>query len=77
MLTVTVRLFAALRERAGWSQRALDLPDGAALADIWPALELGAEPAGVAYACNREYAERGRLLADGDEVAVIPPVSGG
>ncbi|HEU0193484.1 MAG TPA: molybdenum cofactor biosynthesis protein MoaE [Gaiellales bacterium] len=77
MLTVTVRLFAALRERAGWSQRALELPDGAALADVWPALDLGAEPAGVAYACNREYADRDRPLADGDEVAVIPPVSGG
>jgi molybdopterin converting factor subunit 1 len=77
MLTVTVRLFAALRERAGWSQRTLALPDGAALADVWPALDLGAEPAGVAYACNREYADRDRLLSDGDEVAVIPPVSGG
>jgi MoaE-MoaD fusion protein len=77
MLTVTVRLFAALRERAGWSERRLELPDGAALADVWPALDLGAEPAGVAYACNREYAERDRPLADGDEVALIPPVSGG
>ena len=77
MLTVTVRLFAALRERAGWSARPLELPDGATLADVWPALDLGAEPSGVAYACNREYAERDRLLADGDEVAVIPPVSGG
>ena len=55
----------------------LELPDGATLADVWPALDLGAEPSGVAYACNREYAERDRLLSDGDEVAGIPPVSGG
>jgi MoaE-MoaD fusion protein len=74
---VTVRLFAALRERAGSSQRALDLPDGSQVSDVWGALGLGEEPAGLVYAVNREYAERGRPLADGDEVALIPPVSGG
>jgi MoaE-MoaD fusion protein len=74
---VTVKLFAALRERAGWSQRDLELPAGATLGDVWAALDLGAEPSGVAYARNREYAERDAALADGDEVALIPPVSGG
>jgi MoaE-MoaD fusion protein len=74
---VTVRLFAALRERAGWSQRELDLADGAVVADVWPALELGAEPPGLAYARNREYADRDAPIEAGDEVAVIPPVSGG
>ncbi len=74
---VNVRLFAALRERAGWSEQALELADGAALADVWPALELGPEPAGLAYARNREYAARDTPLADGDEVALLPPVSGG
>jgi MoaE-MoaD fusion protein len=76
-MQVTVRLFAALRERAGWSQRELDLADGAVVADVWPALELGAEPPGLAYARNREYADRDAPIAAGDEVAVIPPVSGG
>ena len=56
---ITVRLFAALRERAGWSERELDVPDGAAVADVWPRLELGDEPPGLAYARNREYAGRG------------------
>jgi len=74
---VTVRLFAALRERAGWSQRELDLADGAVVADVWLALELGAEPPGLAYARNREYADRDAPIEAGDEVAVIPPVSGG
>jgi molybdopterin synthase catalytic subunit/molybdopterin converting factor small subunit len=74
---ITVRLFAALRERAGWSERELDVPDGAAVADVWPRLGLGDEPPGLAYARNREYAGRGEQLAHGDEVAVIPPVSGG
>jgi molybdopterin synthase catalytic subunit/molybdopterin converting factor small subunit len=73
-VTVTVRLFAGLRERAGWSQRELD---AASVADVWPALGLGDEPAGLLYAVNREYAEPGRELRDGDEVALIPPVSGG
>ena len=47
------------------------------VADVWPALDLGDEPEGLLYAVNREYADAGRELADGDEVALIPPVSGG
>jgi len=74
-VTVRVRLFAALRERAGWSERELD--GVARVADVWPALDLGEEPPGLLYAVNREYADRDRTLAEGDEVAVIPPVSGG
>jgi molybdopterin synthase catalytic subunit len=73
-MSVRVRLFAGLRERAGWSQREIE---AATIADVWPALELGDEPAGLLYAVNQEYAQRDRALADGDEVAVIPPVSGG
>jgi MoaE-MoaD fusion protein len=74
---VRVRLFAALRERAQSGSVELDLPDGAVLGDVWPALGLGAEPAGLLYAVNRGYAEKTASLAPGDEVAVIPPVSGG
>jgi MoaE-MoaD fusion protein len=73
-VTVTVRLFAGLRERAGWSRREID---AATVADVWPALDLGDEPEGLLYAVNKEYAARERRLADGDEVALIPPVSGG
>lgn len=76
-MRITVRLFAALRERAGWSQRDLELPDGAVLADVWAALDLGEEPPGLAYARNREYAARDAAIREDDEVAVIPPVSGG
>jgi molybdopterin synthase catalytic subunit len=71
---VTVRLFAGLRERAGWSRRDVD---AATVGDVWPALGLGDEPDGLLYAVNKEYAARERPLADGDEVALIPPVSGG
>jgi molybdopterin synthase catalytic subunit/molybdopterin converting factor small subunit len=73
-MAVTVRLFAGLREQAGWSRRELE---AATVADVWPALGLGEEPAGLLYAVNREYADPERELADGDEVALIPPVSGG
>ena len=76
-MNVTVRLFAGLRERAGSGERALDLPDGARVADVWGVLDLGDEPAGLLYAVNRAYAPAERALADGDEVALIPPVSGG
>ncbi len=70
-----MRLFAGLRERARYSERELD--GVAQVADVWPALGLGDEPEGLLYAVNREYADAGRVLADGDEVALIPPVSGG
>jgi MoaE-MoaD fusion protein len=71
---VTVKLFAGLRERAGWSERKVD---AAKVSDVWAALDLGDEPSGLLYAVNKEYAERDQPLGEGDEVAVIPPVSGG
>jgi len=76
-MKVAVRLFAALRERAGAREAALELDEGASVDDVWPALGLGEEPAGLVYAVNRAYVDRGTPLADGDEVALIPPVSGG
>ncbi len=74
-MRVTVKLFAGLRERAGSSERELEGVER--VADVWAALGLGEEPSGLLYAVNREYAARDRELADGDEVALIPPVSGG
>lgn len=74
MGAVSVRLFAGLRERAGWALREID---AASVADVWSELDLGEEPDGLLYAVNRRYAERDTPLADGDEVALIPPVSGG
>ena len=76
-MKVGVRLFAGLRERAGTGGRELELPAGARVADVWPALGLGDEPPGLLYAVNKAYSETARPLAEGDEVAVIPPVSGG
>ena len=76
-MRVTVRLFAGLRERAATGARDLDLPAGSTVADVWSRLDLDEEPAGLLYAVNQRYAERGTELADGDEVALIPPVSGG
>lgn len=81
-MQVQVRFFALAREKAGTSAADWALPDGATLADLWQALE-AAHPAlaplasSVSFAVNREYAERSQPLGDGDEIAVIPPVSGG
>jgi molybdopterin synthase catalytic subunit len=72
---VTVRLFAGLRERAGTARVEVDGVER--VEDVWAKLELGDEPGGLLYALNREYVERDAALADGDEVALIPPVSGG
>ena len=76
-MRVVVKLFAGLRERAGTGERALELPDEARAGDVWPELGLGEEPDGLLYAVNREYAEPDHQLGEGDEVALIPPVSGG
>ena len=74
-MRVTVRLFAGLRERAGRAR--LELDDVRRVEDVWVALELGDEPPGLLYAVNRVYVGRTQELHDGDEVALIPPVSGG
>jgi molybdopterin synthase catalytic subunit len=74
---VTVRLFAGLRERAGFGSRELELGEGARVEDVWAALELGEQPPGLLYAVNRAYGAPDIELSDGDEVAMIPPVSGG
>jgi molybdopterin converting factor subunit 1 len=76
-MQVTIRLFAALRERAGAGQVALELPDGARVADALAALRELTAGVPVVLAVNREYAAEDRELAAGDEVALIPPVSGG
>jgi molybdopterin synthase catalytic subunit/molybdopterin converting factor small subunit len=74
---IVVRLFAGLRERAGTGERRIELADGACVADVWPPLDLGERPPGLLYAVNREYAADDAPLSPGDEVALIPPVSGG
>ncbi len=74
-MVVSVRLFAGLRERAGASHVDVDLPDDATVADLLGALELA--PRSCVAAINREYADPGDRIAPGDEVALVPPVSGG
>jgi MoaE-MoaD fusion protein len=76
-VNVRVRLFAALRERAGSGSVEIELPDDSRVGDVWGALDLGDEPPGILFAVNRAYAERAAPLNAGDEVALIPPVSGG
>ncbi|MFN8187358.1 MAG: molybdenum cofactor biosynthesis protein MoaE [Gaiellales bacterium] len=77
-MRVRVRFFAGLRERAGVGNRELELPEGARAVDVWALLpELGVAPEGVMYARNKEYVDPDAALADGDELALIPPVSGG
>jgi molybdopterin synthase catalytic subunit/molybdopterin converting factor small subunit len=74
-MSVKVRLVAGLRELAGWGER--DVEGVTRVGEVWALLGLGPEPDGLLYAVNKEYAGREQELADGDEVAVIPPVSGG
>jgi molybdopterin synthase catalytic subunit len=74
---ITVRLFAMLRERAGAGEVTLELPDGSRVRDAVAALGGVAEGMPVVMAVNREYAPEDALLDPGDELALIPPVSGG
>jgi MoaE-MoaD fusion protein len=76
-MVVHVRLFAALRERAGRDAIDLELPDGALVSDALAAVDALARDLPLVLAVNREYASRGDALSPGDELALIPPVSGG
>jgi molybdopterin converting factor subunit 1 len=76
-MEVTVRLFAMLRERAGAREVTLELPDGARVSDALAELGSIAEGLPLVMAVNREYAPEDHVLDEGDELALIPPVSGG
>jgi molybdopterin converting factor subunit 1 len=80
-MTVSVRLFAGLRERAGTDRLDVELPDGATVGELLDALaDTPVGPIGprqCVVAINREYADAGQPIAAGDEVALVPPVSGG
>lgn len=76
-MIIRVRLFAGLRERAGRDVVELELPDGAQVADALTELEQITAGTAVVMAVNRQYAAPEARLRAGDEVALIPPVSGG
>jgi len=83
-MQVRVRLFASYREVAGVGELQVDLPDGATVDDAiaavtqrYPAIAPAGGGGGLLAARNRDYVTRDTTLADGDEVALIPPVSGG
>lgn len=74
---MTVKLFAMLRERAGAGELTLELPEGARVVDALRELGPLAEGLPLVMAVNREYAGEDERLDAGDELALIPPVSGG
>jgi molybdopterin converting factor subunit 1 len=80
-MLVSVRLFAGLRERAGTDRLEVELPDDARVADVLAAM--ASTPVGeirpreCVVAVNREYADADERVRAGDEVALVPPVSGG
>ncbi len=74
-MEVKVRLFAGLRQRAGSDHVSVELPDPATVADLLAALDL--PPRSCVVALNREYVPGDRRITAEDEIALIPPVSGG
>jgi molybdopterin converting factor subunit 1 len=81
-MRVTVRLFARLRDITGAAELARDLPPGATIRDVWRQLEaefpeLARYERSILTAINADYARMDQAIGDGDEVAFLPPVSGG
>jgi molybdopterin synthase catalytic subunit len=83
-MVLQVRLFAVLRERAGWDSLEIEVAEGATVAEALRALAAVSEPLAAALeempvvmAVNRSYVDTDAALAPGDELALIPPVSGG
>jgi molybdopterin converting factor subunit 1 len=81
-MRVTVRLFARLRDIAGAAELTRDIPAGATAGDVWRALvrefpELARYESSISTAVNADYAKMGTALTEHDEVAFLPPVSGG
>ena len=79
-MTVTVLLFASYAESLGKSSVALELPEGAKVADAVARIQAnaaGALPQRPLVALNQSYAAYGDTLSSGDELAIIPPVAGG
>jgi molybdopterin converting factor subunit 1 len=79
---VNVRLFARLRELAGAAELRRELPDGGTALDVWNGLSrdfpgLADYTPAISVAVNEEYARLSASVRDGDEVAFLPPVSGG
>ena len=79
---VTVRLFARLRELAGAAELRREVADGGTALDVWNGLSrdfpaLGDYTTAISVAVNEEYARLAAPVRDGDEVAFLPPVSGG
>ena len=79
---VTVRLFARLRELAGAGELAREVPAGATVRTVWDSLvrdypQLGPYAESMSCAVNVDYARMTTAVSDGDEVAFLPPVSGG
>jgi sulfur-carrier protein len=81
-MNVTVHLFSIAREMAGFEERTLTLNDNATIGSVFEFL-VRSNPQFIdwkhtmRFAVNHEYVDEGYLLSDGDDVAVIPPVSGG
>ena len=81
-MRVTVRLFARLRDIAGAAELARDLPAGATIRDLWRQLagefpELASYERSISTAVNTDYTRMDHVIGDGDEIAFLPPVSGG
>ena len=81
-MRVTVRVFARLRDITGAAELARELAPGATIGDLWRQLareypELASYERSISSAINADYARMDQVIGEGDEIAFLPPVSGG
>ena len=81
-MTIKVKLFAILRERAGAAEISKQMAEGSTVAQVWQTLQndypkLAGPTFRLLYAVNQNYVSPEHVLREGDELAIIPPVSGG
>jgi len=76
-MSIKVRYFASLREQMGREEDSLDFDGLNSVYDVWARVSDEALPANTLVAINQEYAKPEAEVADGDEVAFFPPVTGG
>jgi len=75
--SIRIRLFASLREQAGWAERQWPLEHPTTAEELWRTLKLPGTMDAVRVAINQRFASANTPLQNGDELAFLPPISGG
>lgn len=76
-MKVNIKYFASMRDTMGRADETVEASDGATVNDVWSQVSKAGMPENTLIAVNMEYTDASHVLADGDELAFFPPVTGG